>query len=214
MWVRDLRSAAMSNEPTEHRSRPQLIALIGGTLAFLVLWATPAGAHTGLGTHGLSDGLRHPFFGLDHLLAMVAVGVLASTARDRRIALATPVAFVTGMVGGGVLGIGGVKIPGIELAIALSVITLGVLIGSVHRHAGSWLPMLAVAFGVAHGHAHGAELPAHAIPVAYVLGFVGATVALHIAGTAVGLTMRNRPRVRTAAATLVSCAGVALLFSV
>jgi urease accessory protein len=188
-------------------------AAAAGAAAAGLLIAEPVGAHTGLPAGGALDGIVHPFLGVDHLLAMVAVGVLAALAKDRRVAWLTPIGFVAGMLGGGVLGLVGVEVSAVELAIAVSVVALGVLIITATDNSALWLPVLAAAFGAAHGHAHGAELPAGAIPFLYVAGFVTATVALHVGGTAVGLGLRRLPSVRVAAGALVSTAGVMLLLA-
>jgi urease accessory protein len=198
------------SESTLSRGRILAAALFGGVLSVLVI-AEPAGAHTGLPASGALGGAVHPLSGIDHLLAMVAVGVLAATARDLRVAWLTPAGFVGGMIGGGVLGLVGVDVPAVELAIAASVVALGVLIITATHNQGLWLPVLAAAFGAAHGFAHGAELPVGAVPVAYVTGFVVATAALHLSGTGIGLALRRAPAVRVAAGALVSTAGIALL---
>lgn len=206
------RSDTPERTPRALRSRTIVAALAGATAA-AVMVAEPAWAHTGLPAGGALDGAVHPFLGVDHLLAMVAVGVLAATAKDRRVAWWTPIGFVAGMIAGGVVGLVGVEVPAVEVAIAGSVIALGILIITVTHNAGLWLPVLAAAFGAAHGHAHGAELPAGAVPLAYVTGFVAATAALHLSGTAVGLGLRRLPSVRVAAGAAVSTAGVLLLFA-
>src|SRR5690349_8321967 len=87
-------------------------------------------AHTGQGIDGIWSGIVHPFTGIDHLLAMVAVGILAAVVADRRIAWATPGAFAGGMVVGGVLGIAGVGAGFVEVTIAASIVVLGVLIAA------------------------------------------------------------------------------------
>lgn len=197
-----------SSAPTTLRQR---LAVGLGAVAALFLLAEPAAAHTGLPAGGALDGAVHPLVGLDHLLAMVAIGVLAATARQRRVAWLTPLGFLAGMVAGGLLGFAGLGVPGVELAIALSVVVLGVLIVGKTHDAGLWLPVLAAAIGAAHGQAHGAELPAGAIPMAYMLGFVAVTAALHLSGTGIGLAVRRAPAVRVAAGALVSTAGVLLL---
>lgn len=175
--------------------------------------ASPVAAHTGLGTSSGVEGFLHPFGGLDHLLAMVVVGVLASLAAARSVAWLTPLAFVAGMVGGAGLGIAGVPLPGAEIGIAVSVIVLGVLLGGIVGEFGSWLPPTVALFGVAHGYAHGAELPGDAVPLLYVLGFVGATAVLHVVGAGVGLRIRRMDRVRTAMSAAVSAAGAAILLT-
>ncbi|MCE7885708.1 MAG: urease accessory protein [Actinobacteria bacterium ATB1] len=176
-----------------------------------MLVAGPAGAHTGLPAGGAVDGLTHPLLGLDHFLAMVAVGVLAATARDRRIAWFTPVGFIVGMIVGGLLGFSGLDAPFIESAIALSVVALGALIIVRTENSGLWVPLLAAIFGALHGHAHGAELPEGAAPLAYLAGFVAATAALHLAGTGLGVGLRRAPAIRVVAGAFVSTVGVLLV---
>ena len=189
------------------------VAAVAGATAGALLVAEPVAAHTGLTASGAVDGALHPLLGLDHLLAMVAVGVLAATVSNRRIAWLTPLGFVGGMLVGGTLGLAGFEAPLVELVIAASVIALGLLIMSATDQRGLWLPMLAAAFGAAHGHAHGAELPDGALPLAYLIGFVAATAALHLLGTALGAGLRRVPAVRIAAGALVATAGVSLLFT-
>jgi urease accessory protein len=189
------------------------VASVGGATVGVLLVVDPAGAHTGLTAAGAADGALHPFLGLDHLLAMVAVGVLAATASSRRIAWLTPVGFLTGMIVGGLAGLAGLELPLVELVIAMSVVALGLAIIVVTENRGLWLPVIAAAFGAAHGHAHGAELPAGALPLAYVVGFVAATAALHLAGTALGVGLRRTPTIRVGAGALVATAGLTLLFA-
>jgi urease accessory protein len=175
--------------------------------------AAPAIAHTGPPADGALDGVLHPLSGVDHLLAMVAVGVLAATTRDRRVAWLTPIGFVAGMIAGGAVGLAGPEVPVVEVAIAASVVVLGLLIGTVARDTGPWLVVVAASFGAAHGHAHGAELPAGAAPFVYTAGFVVATAALHLAGTVGGLGLRRLPIVRVAIGIAVGAVGVVLLAS-
>ena len=170
-------------------------------------------AHTGHGLDGIWGGLIHPLTGLDHLLAMVAVGILAAVVADRRVAWATPAAFVGGMVLGGVLGIAGLGADLVETTIAVSIVVLGGAIALSARTApaGAWVPLMALGFGAAHGIAHGGEVPIGASPVGFVVGFVVATVALHLSGVLVGHTLGRHPAVRTALAGTVSLAGIAVL---
>jgi urease accessory protein len=183
----------------------------------LVVWtasASPAFAHTGRPMGGAGDGLLHPLTGVDHLLAMLAVGVIAASTRDRRVACATPLAFVTGMLAGGALGVVGVPLEVSEVAIAGSVVILGGLIVTATDAKGWSLPLLALAFGAAHGHAHAAALPDGAAPVAYAIGFIGATVALHLSGIGLGFGLRRLPTLRVAAGTAIGATGLALLLAV
>jgi len=155
----------------------------------LVLALVPsiAFAHTGAGdAHGFVHGFMHPIGGIDHILAMVAVGVFAYVLGGRALYL-VPLAFV-GMMGVGfLLGVGGIDVPFVELGIALS----SVVIGGVAA-LGKPMPVIAAsalvgAFAVFHGVAHGAEMPLGASGLDYALGFVAATALLHLAGIGVAM---------------------------
>lgn len=162
--------------------------------AALAVSALPAMAHAHtFGAHdaGFVHGFLHPVGGIDHLLAMVAVGLWAAQ-RGGAALWALPAAFVTAMIGGGLLGMGGIALPAVELGIAGSVIALGALVALQSR-----LPLPASVAAVAlfalfHGHAHGAEMPEAAQPLLYGLGFALATALLHGAGVAAALGVRGR----------------------
>lgn len=185
----------------------------GVVVAVSALAASPAAAHTGLGTRSGVEGFLHPLGGVDHLLAMVAVGVLAALSKNRLVGWLTPLAFVAGMVAGAGLGLVGVSLPAVEIVIAASVIALGVLLGGIAGEFGLWLPPVVALFGAAHGYAHGAELPLGAVPLLYVVGFVGATAVLHLLGAGLGLRIRRTEWVRTATSAAVSAAGAAMLIT-
>jgi urease accessory protein len=162
------------------------ILSLGALVAALAVAAPVAAfAHPGHPGDGLAAGFMHPFSGADHLLAMIAVGfwaaMLGGWAR-----YAVPAAFVTVMMLGAVFGITGTPVPLVEPAIAASVVALGLLVALEVK-----VPVLAASAIVAaaaffHGFAHGAELPASSRALAYVGGFVVATVILHAAGLALG----------------------------
>jgi urease accessory protein len=155
-------------------------------LALTLGVATPALAHTGTGiAGGFAAGALHPVSGLDHLLAMVAVGIWGAFLRAPLI-WALPVAFPLIMVVGGVLGIAGVALPGVEIGIALSVIVLGVAILCAWRAPRYVALAIVSVFAIFHGHAHGTELPSAAAPSAYAMGFVISTGLLHLSGVAIG----------------------------
>jgi urease accessory protein len=142
-------------------------------------------AHTGAGpTASLVGGIAHPLLGLDHLLAMLAVGVWAG-ARGGHSLWAIPAAFLAAMIGGGILGAVGATLPLVEFGIIGSVIALGVLIAANAKLAAPLGLAVIALFGAAHGHAHGAEMPA-AGGLVYGLGFILATAALHLLGAALG----------------------------
>ncbi|NDV13969.1 HupE/UreJ family protein [Crenobacter caeni] len=151
------------------------------TLLFAAV-ATPAFAHTGVGHEfTLFAGLGHPLFGLDHLLAMVGVGVWAALQGGHARAL-VPAAFVLSMALGSVLGFAGVHLPAVESGIALSVMVFGLLIATLARLPLSAGVALTALFALVHGHAHGAEAPAAGAFWLYGVGFVTATALLHGAG--------------------------------
>lgn len=155
-----------------------------------MLLAGPAQAHDGTGlTGGFISGFLHPLGGLDHMLAMVAVGLWGAFL-GRPLLIALPVIFPTVMAMGAVLGLANVPIPPVEWGIALSVVVLGALIAGQVK-APVWLAALIVAvFAIFHGYAHGQELPSAADPVGYSAGFVLSTGLLHLAGISLGLMHR------------------------
>jgi urease accessory protein len=155
--------------------------------AFLTLAAQPALAHTGVGSvSGFAAGFGHPVGGLDHVLAMVAVGILAAQQGGRALWL-VPAAFVAMMMAGGALGVAGAALPYVEIGILGSVIVLGMVIAAGRRMPVALAMALAGAFAVFHGHAHGTEMPLNASGLSYGAGFVLATASLHIAGLGFGL---------------------------
>src|SRR5262245_53946082 len=174
--------------------------------------ASPALAHTGSVAGGFLGGLAHPVFGIDHVVAMVAVGLWGAFLGAPAIWL-LPVTFPLVMAVGGVLGILGVPIPAVEAGIATSAVVLGLMVALAARPP-LWIAALLVgAFAVFHGHAHGAALPAGADAVAYSAGFVMATGLLHLAGVAFGLLAgwpAGRIAVRTAGGAI-ALAGLAFL---
>jgi urease accessory protein len=158
-------------------------------VAPLLLLATPAWAHTGDVTGGFLSGFAHPFLGLDHVVAMVAVGLWGAFLGVPAIWL-LPIVFPLVMAGGGVLGILGVSLPYVEAGISLSAIVLGAMVALAVRPV-LWVAALMVgAFAIFHGYAHGVELPAAANAVAFSIGFVTATGLLHLTGIALGLLTR------------------------
>ncbi len=152
-------------------------------IAFLlILVPTAAFAHPGH-EHipGLLSGFMHPVGGLDHVLAMVAVGVFAYVLGGRSLWL-VPLSFVAMMVVGFGLGAAQIEVPFVELGIALSSVVIGgaAALGRPMPVAGA--AALVGVFAVFHGHAHGAEMPANAAGFEYAVGFTLATAALHLAG--------------------------------
>lgn len=144
-------------------------------------------AHTTPGqANGFVTGFLHPLSGLDHVLAMVAVGIWGAQLKRPAIWI-LPVAFPLVMSIGGLLGVRGVPLPGVEIGVAASAVVLGIAILFELRPP-LWVAAAIVsAFAIFHGHAHGTELPKAASPLAYALGFVIATGWLHICGILFGL---------------------------
>ena len=155
--------------------------------------AGAAQAHTGHGTHSLMAGLAHPF-GLDHLLAMVAVGVWSVSALPQGKAWWGPATFLLALVASAALGAAGVTLPYLEQAISLSVVLCGAMLVLASRA----VPAMPVAVGLGlitaasslHGLAHGAETPATGF-AGYAAGFMLTTAVLHIGGVGVGLAIQR-----------------------
>jgi urease accessory protein len=151
-------------------------------LAALSLFAGTAAAHTGdHGGTGFAGGLAHPFMGLDHLVAMLAIGVWAAQQGGRAL-WAVPAAFVGAMLLGGAVGLAGWALPQVETAIALSVLLLGLLISYRRQWSVAAGMAIAAVFAVFHGYAHALEMPLGAAPWLYAAGFALATAVLHGAG--------------------------------
>ena len=172
----------------------------------LVLAALPAVAHTGGSTAGFLAGLAHPLGGLDHLLAMVAVGLWAAQLGGRAI-WAVPVSFVGSMAAGALLGAGGLTLPHVEIGIAVSVLGLGVLVALVLRLRVAAAATLVALFALFHGHTHGVELP----NAASGLAFIVATAALHALGMTAALAMRPFARPVRVGGAAIAFAGLCFL---
>lgn len=165
----------------------RMLVLIGAALTALGLGSTPASAHVtaGMGS-GITEGFLHPLTGLDHLLAMVSVGIWGAELGAPAIWL-LPIAFPLIMALGAAFGVIGMPLPAGELIIALSVFVLGALV-ALARQLPIWATLVVVGvFAIAHGHAHGAELPQSADALSFTIGFVAATGLLHLAGILIGL---------------------------
>jgi len=147
--------------------------------------ASAASAHTGLETgFSLVDGALHPIGGLDHLAAMISVGIWAALAGGRRVWI-WPLAFVLMMLVGGFIGHGGIEFPAVEPAIALSVVVLGLAVALGVNAPLAVGAALIGAFALFHGHAHGAEAPVEGW-YGYATGFALSTALLHAVGIAIG----------------------------
>ncbi|KFG70580.1 HupE/UreJ family protein [Microvirga sp. BSC39] len=179
-------------------------------VAPMMVAAMPALAHTGdHAASGLVDGFAHPFGGLDHMLVMVAVGLLAAVLGGRAL-WAVPASFTSMMLVGGVMGFIGIEIPAVEAGIAFSVIIFGAVLAAEVRCVTSVAMILAGMFAIFHGHAHGAEMPMEAVAGLYCLGFISATILLHGMGLAIGTVLGHRRMIHRWAGAGISIAGVVL----
>jgi len=158
---------------------------------FLLGASSAAFAHPGHNVSGLAAGLMHPFSGLDHLLAMVAVGIWAAQGGGRKVWL-LPATFMVMLVVGSGIAMQWQLLPLVESGIAASVLALGLLIALSLQLPAMLSVAITALFGLLHGYAHGLELPESAAPAAYALGFLAATATLHLSGIAVGVATRNR----------------------
>ncbi len=194
------------------KSLKSAAAAAAGVIVSSLLVPGIAAAHTGVGaTHGFSHGFLHPILGLDHLLAMVLVGVVAAGLGGRALPL-VPAAFLAMMAVGGAVGIAGVDLPFVESVIAFSVVALGAAVAIGVRGPVAGAMAVVGAFALFHGQAHGAEMPADAGGLAYGAGFLLATALLHGAGLLAGRSLgRLGPLVLRLAGAASALVGVGLL---
>ncbi|UCF20653.1 MAG: HupE/UreJ family protein [Gemmatimonadota bacterium] len=184
------------------------------TAGALLMISNPAWAHEGSGqAAGLLSGLYHPISGLDHVLAMVAVGLWGAQLGAPAIWV-LPVTFPMVMALGGMLGLMGLPIPGIEVGIALSGVLLGLMVLLEAEPPLAWAAVLVGFFAIFHGHAHGTELVAGQSAVFYSLGFVISTGLLHATGITIGLAHKWRAGqvALRAAGALIALAGLFFLW--
>lgn len=175
----------------------------------LALAAGAAAAHTGEhAVSGFLSGFTHPFAGVDHLLAMVAVGLWAARQGGRALWI-IPASFVLAMVAGGVLAGWGGMLPHIETGIAASVLVLGLAVAIGRPVPLAFAVAVVTGFALCHGYAHGLEMPHAVAPVLYGLGFVTATALLHALGVAGARVGRHAMRL---AGAVIAASGAALLW--
>ena len=161
--------------------------LSGLTLAAVTLAPAAAFAHPGHGEHsGFIHGFLHPITGLDHILAMVTVGILAYQIGGRALWL-VPTTFLAIMAAGGLLGVAGVSFYFVEPGIAASVVVLGIIVALALKPPVAVAMALVALFAVFHGYAHGIEAPLDSSTTVYGAGFMLATALLHAAGLAFGM---------------------------
>lgn len=168
--------------PNRYRSLATLAGLLTPALAL---------AHVGQGdiAGGFVAGFEHPILGLDHVVAMIAVGLWGAQLGSPAIWI-LPVTFPLVMAFGGLLGVLGINLPGVEIGIAVSAITLGLMVTLAVRPPLWTAGILVGLFAIFHGYAHGAELPESANALAFAMGFVVATGSLHVMGIIIGLINR------------------------
>jgi urease accessory protein len=160
-------------------------------LCLLLLWSHSASAHIleGDAAGGFISGFEHPISGLDHIVAMVSVGLWGAQLGAPAIWL-LPVTFPMVMAFGGMLGLMGVPLPYTEIGIAVSAIGLGAVVAAEARPP-LWVAAVMVGFfAIFHGHSHGTEIPPDENGVLYSVGFVIATGLLHLTGIGIGLIHR------------------------
>lgn len=193
-------------------SRFVSVAVLGALS--LLLFPTDAGAHTETGiVGGFLSGFEHPLTGLDHFVAMVAVGLWGAFLGQRAM-WTLPVVFPVVMALGGAAGVLGMPLPGVETGVALSAVLLGGLVAFATKPPLWVAAVLVGCFAIFHGHAHGTELPKSANALAYAVGFVIATGLLHLAGIGIGMLTRwpwGRATVR-ACGGAIAAVGVGFLF--
>ena len=147
-------------------------------------------AHVFVGDGGPAAGFIHPLLGADHLTAMFSLGVLSARIGGRAI-WTVPATFVGVMIVGGILAVAGWQLRGTELGVATSVLILGAALAAGHLPV--WTALAGAGFfGLFHGYAHGAEMPAAESPALYALGFSISTIGLHVLGVLTGLLVLCR----------------------
>ncbi|MEO1491011.1 MAG: HupE/UreJ family protein [Pseudomonadota bacterium] len=142
------------------------------------------------GDTGFFSGFLHPLLGFDHLLAMVAVGLLSVQIGGRAVWY-VPLAFLVFLGIGGALGLANIPLPEVEGVIALSVFGLGLVIALSTTVPMVFAMLMVGFFAIFHGHAHGMEIPSLAAPALYVIGFLIASTVLHVAGVGLGVLQRH-----------------------
>lgn len=197
--------------------RSPLIFICVATM--LAATSQAAVAHVGVEqTRGFTQGFEHPIWGLDHILAMVMVGVLAAQMSGRA-RLLVPAAFLTVMVLGGVAGKVGVGLPLVEIGIGFSVVVLGAVVALGLRIPEALAMGMVGFFAMFHGYAHGAEMPVTGSSIGYGAGFLLTTALLHALGFGLGAALSRKPavagaRLIRATGGAASLAGVAMVTGV
>jgi urease accessory protein len=183
---------------------------VAATVATMSLLPDMAHAHTGIGgTSGVLHGLMHPISGIDHVLAMVSVGLFAAQLGGRACWL-LPASFISLMAIGGFLGLRLVGFPLVEAAIAASVVALGVMIAWQKLRNVASAAIIVGFFATFHGYAHGAEMPGNVSPGGYACGFILATACLHVIGIGLGRGISRVLPLRQSLVRIASGSGIAV----
>ncbi|ANV86303.1 MULTISPECIES: HupE/UreJ family protein [unclassified Picosynechococcus] len=164
-------------------------------------------------TAGFWHGFQHPLGGLDHLVAMLAVGIWAVQVEEKQGRFLLPLSFLGLMLVGGLLGMVGMTVPGIEVGIIFSDLLLGCFVFFGTRLPLLWSSLIIGALAVFHGYAHGAEMPANAQGLQYALGFLAGTASLHLIGMGTAFLALRRQQIQffRIAGVMMVVAGVAVL---
>lgn len=178
-----------------------VVALIGSGAAL---------AHTGSHAGGWTAGFAHPFMGLDHLLAMIAVGIWA-VQLGGHYRLLLPAVFLAAMMAGATGSAAGLPLPQVEGMIAVSVLVLGMLVALAVKTQWHWPVSLVALFALFHGHVHGTGMSELVAPWIYFSGFLLATALLHALGVFAATLLKLHPRVIRAGGAAMSVAGTGLL---
>jgi len=172
----------------------QITRILSLGVITIALSSSMASAHVGLGdAHDALHGFVHPLTGIDHILAMVTIGLLAAHLGGRAI-WAVPLSFVSMMLAGGIIGMSGIEIPYSEVGIGMSIVALGAALALSVRLPVALAMAMAGFFAIFHGFAHGAEMPEDASGLSFAIGFVVATSLLHVAGIASGMSIARIAR--------------------
>lgn len=174
-----------------------------------------ASAHSGhAAAGGFTTGFLHPLGGIDHMVAMVAVGIWGAILGSPLL-IVLPVIFPLMMAAGALLGIAGIPVPFVEIGIASSAVVLGAAVFTGLRPA-IWVAILIVGvFAIFHGHAHGTELSDTTTPAEFIAGFVLSTGLLHLVGVGLGAVFQSvkHPRLlERAGGAIITCTGLAVLW--
>ena len=194
--------------PVKLRKSVALTALIA-----LLIVPGIASAHilVGMANGGLAAGFAHPFSGVDHMLAMLTVGLWAATLGGSA-SWKVPAAFVTMLVTGALLGMsGGVHLPLVEPFIAVSVLVLGLAVTLTWRVSTGAGMFLVGLFALFHGYAHGTALPDAAGGFLFLLGMTTASIVLHFTGFALGSALKRHQWLLRSGGALIAGAGIWLV---